>query len=125
MLTIKVKTIDSSRVYTSDVVEISRSGQRVFETIVERAKEHGAVCPSTVIEFGTALVDENGKNAEIKDYDFIINESGRNPADSELIGIMLSCSNDKNDDSLCYEFIYSGDSIYVMNETGQTVEVLK
>jgi|GEM_PF-5237145 len=124
MLTIKVKTIDSSRVFTSDVVEISRPGQRVFESIVARAKEHNAICPAMVIEFGEAIVDETGKHTEIKDYDIFINESCRNP-DSELIGIIVSANRSDNDDSLCYEFIYEGDSVYVMNETGQTVESLK
>lgn len=120
MQTVKINTIDGTTIMECDSITISRKGWRIFESALDLSKKNGGTQPDSIIHIAEVKEGDDGINCISQD-EVIIAERYGSP--SELIGVVLIPHEDE--DSVVYQFIYQGDSVYIMNANGSTVETLK
>lgn len=119
MQTVKINTSSNTMILHCDSITIARKGQLMFDSAIKDAINNGCKRPEQMICNGGITEIENSVYRDDRD----IYVHPRYEDDADVIGLVVLPSDDKN--SLSYLFIYSGESVYVMNGNGSTIEVLK
>lgn len=120
MQTVKIVTSNNTIISECDSVVIARPGQLMFDSAIDEAVKNGYDRPESMIATGGATEIENGvyrDDSTVFIHPRYINDK------SEIIGLV--CMTIETTDELSYLFIYAGESVYVMNGNGSTIETLR
>lgn len=120
MQTVKINTFDNTIIFECDSITLAKRHQRMCECALNDAKLKGVDDPSYMIVTGGVIELEDGSFKDNSEIDVISHYQSK---DTEIIGVICMPVEDK--DVINYQFIFKGESVYVMNENGKTIEVLK
>lgn len=128
MFTIKTIMQKTTNIYQAKRVTIARKGSEAWLDAFRCAKEVGVTSPD-YIELVPELLNENMEPIQ----DECILENGNRDWVKPEDCIAIICEDGSNfmhpdDDRLsgvAYTFIYKGDEVYIMNQNGSTIEVVK
>ena len=130
MFTVKTITDGNINIRTEDEITIVRKGSQRFSELLKRF-EHVAN-PDFAIETPAVFADAEMKEA-LQEESIIFSDRYDISLDVQesCIAIIITDHKSlirpdvKHFNGSMYEFIYSGDGVYIMNQSGATVEVVR
>lgn len=138
MFTLKVSQGGTTSIRTVKDVTIAKRGSEQFNEAMGYAKELGIKNPNYieyVPEVGEPkdhTVDHvSADDVRIIQYEQLLENGERKGVDGEPIAVILEDSSafcmpfDETMAGTAYNFIYQGDEVYVMNQSGSTIEAIK